>query len=274
MNLQVKANKSRMARSWDWLTVLAIILAHVLLIALFKFSPPKATPPKTSEILVEIGEAPPPVAMVVPPSPPQPALATEPLVEPPRAEPVPALPTVPEPEPKPEPEPEPEPKPEPPFIPPPVPQPKPQPAKPPERKPPAEPAKPVARPSAPVAPSTSPPASSSSGPASTAPVAPSASQGEQTTEPDYKAAYLRNPKPVYPPSALKMRIEGTVILRVLVLEDGSSGKVVLGKSSGNELLDRSALDTVAKWKFKPAQSKGKNVAQWVNVPINFSIKRR
>ena len=155
-----------------------------------------------------------------------------------------------------------------------MPQPKPQPAKPPERKPPAEPAKPVARPSAPVAPSTPSPASSSSGPASTAPVAPSASQGEQTTEPDYKAAYLRNPKPVYPPSALKMRIEGTVILRVLVLEDGSSGKVVLGKSSGNELLDRSALDTVAKWKFKPAQSKGKNVAQWVNVPINFSMKRR
>lgn len=91
---------------------------------------------------------------------------------------------------------------------------------------------------------------------------------------DYKAAYLRNPKPPYPPLALRMRIEGTVTLRVLVLEDGSSGKIILSKSSGNDALDQSALETVAKWKFSPAKTQGKNIAQWVSIPINFSIKRR
>ena len=91
---------------------------------------------------------------------------------------------------------------------------------------------------------------------------------------DYKAAYLRNPKPPYPALALKMRIEGTVTLRVLVLEDGTSGKVVLSKSSGNDSLDKSALETVAKWKFTPAKSQGKQIAQWVNIPIHFSMKRR
>ena len=91
---------------------------------------------------------------------------------------------------------------------------------------------------------------------------------------DYKATYLRNPKPPYPPLALRMRIEGTVTLRVLVLEDGSSGKIILSKSSGNDALDQSALETVAKWKFSPAKTQGKNIAQWVSIPINFSIKRR
>ena len=91
---------------------------------------------------------------------------------------------------------------------------------------------------------------------------------------DYKAAYLRNPKPPYPPMALRMRIEGTVTLRVLVREDGSSGRIVLSQSSGNDSLDQSALQTVAKWKFSPAKSQGQSVAQWVSIPIHFSLKRR
>ena len=91
---------------------------------------------------------------------------------------------------------------------------------------------------------------------------------------DYKAAYLHNPKPPYPARALKMRIEGTVVLRVLVLEDGATGKIVLNKSSGNDSLDQSALATVAQWKFTPAQSQGKKIAQWVSIPIHFSLKRR
>jgi protein TonB len=104
--------------------------------------------------------------------------------------------------------------------------------------------------------------------------APAGGGGGAVVDADYKAAYLRNPKPPYPPAALKMRVEGTVTLRVLVLEDGTSGKIVLSKSSGNESLDQSALETVAKWKFTPAKSQGQSIAQWVSIPINFSIKRR
>lgn len=95
-----------------------------------------------------------------------------------------------------------------------------------------------------------------------------------TIDADYKAAYLNNPKPPYPPVAFQMRIEGTVQVKALVQPDGSCGEVLLGRSSGNELLDRSALNTVAQWKFTPAKSQGKDIAQWVNIPINFNIKRR
>lgn len=95
-----------------------------------------------------------------------------------------------------------------------------------------------------------------------------------TVDADYKAAYLNNPKPPYPAAAFKMRIEGTVVLKALVKPDGTCGEVLLGKSSGNDLLDRSALETVALWKFTPAKSQGKEVSQWVSIPITFSVKRR
>lgn len=91
---------------------------------------------------------------------------------------------------------------------------------------------------------------------------------------DYKAAYLNNPKPPYPSVAFKMRIEGTVKLMALVMPDGSCEQVKLLKSSGSDLLDQSALATVARWKFVPATSQGKTVEQWVSIPITFSIKPR
>lgn len=95
-----------------------------------------------------------------------------------------------------------------------------------------------------------------------------------TTDADYKAAYLHNPKPPYPALAFQMRIEGTVLLKALVLPDGTCAKVLLTQSSGNPDLDRSALTTVAQWKFVPAKSQGKDVSQWVSIPITFALKRR
>lgn len=99
-------------------------------------------------------------------------------------------------------------------------------------------------------------------------------QAAPTVDADYKAAYLNNPKPPYPPVAFQMRIEGTVMLKALVQPDGRCGEVLLAKTSGNDLLDKSALNTVAQWKFTPAKSQGKDISQWVSIPITFSIKRR
>lgn len=95
-----------------------------------------------------------------------------------------------------------------------------------------------------------------------------------TVDADYKAAYLNNPKPPYPPVAFQLRIEGTVMVKALVQPDGSCGEVLLGRSSGNSMLDQSALNTVAQWKFVPAKSQGKDISQWVSIPITFALKRR
>ena len=111
-----------------------------------------------------------------------------------------------------------------------------------------------------VAPSSSAP---SGGPAS-API----------LDADYKAAYLQNPKPPYPLLAFKMRVEGKVVVLAEVLADGKAGQVSLAQSSGNELLDQSALETVKNWKFTPARKDGVIITQAVRIPIIFSLKNR
>ena len=92
--------------------------------------------------------------------------------------------------------------------------------------------------------------------------------------PDASASDLHNPKPPYPAMAFKMRVEGTVILKALIQPDGKCSEVMVAKTSGNESLDRSALNTVSQWQFTPGKSQGKEISQWVNIPITFSIKNR
>ncbi len=65
-----------------------------------------------------------------------------------------------------------------------------------------------------------------------------------------------------------------MILRAEVMPDGSSGEVRLHRSSGFDSLDKAALATVKRWRFKPATKNGKPVTQWVNIPITFNLKQR
>ena len=96
----------------------------------------------------------------------------------------------------------------------------------------------------------------------------------QTTDADYKAAYLNNPKPPYPPLAVRMRLEGKVTLLVEVLLDGKAGRVAIETSSGHEMLDQSALQAVKQWQFSPARKDGVIITQVVRIPITFNLKSR
>lgn len=92
------------------------------------------------------------------------------------------------------------------------------------------------------------------------------------TEPDFKASYLKNPRPAYPMVARKMGWEGRVILNVEVLAEGACGGVNVFRSSGREVLDNAAISTVKSWRFTPARHAGRAVTQWFKVPINFSLE--
>ncbi len=91
-------------------------------------------------------------------------------------------------------------------------------------------------------------------------------------EPDYRADYLNNPRPPYPMVARRMGYNGKVILNVEVLAEGRAGQVLLHKSSGYDILDNAALQTVKTWKFSPAKRLGQPVTQWFLVPIKFSLE--
>lgn len=103
--------------------------------------------------------------------------------------------------------------------------------------------------------------------------APAAKGGEEPlVESRYNVASLDNPKPPYPFAARRNGMEGSVVLRAHVLEDGHCAEVKLTKSSGHDLLDNSALQTVKRWRFVPASRGGTAVASWVEIPIRFRLR--
>jgi protein TonB len=84
----------------------------------------------------------------------------------------------------------------------------------------------------------------------------------------YRAAPLS-----YPHTALRQHMQGTVLLRVLVDEGGRPIDVVILRSSGYILLDRSAREQVlAGWRFAPAMSHGQAVRAWARVPVSFALR--
>jgi protein TonB len=98
---------------------------------------------------------------------------------------------------------------------------------------------------------------------------PSLSEGEVVL---IHPRYAENPKPPYPREARKMGFQGEVLLKVEVLSNGLVGQVEVKKSSGHEILDRSALSAVKQWKFFPAKRGEIAIASWVNIPIKFQLQ--
>jgi len=80
-----------------------------------------------------------------------------------------------------------------------------------------------------------------------------------------------NRPPVQPARSLRNGEEGKVVLRVLVQADGSAGAVEIRSSSGFPMLDEAARSAVQTWRFHPATSDGKPVAEWYLVPILFKL---
>lgn len=85
----------------------------------------------------------------------------------------------------------------------------------------------------------------------------------------YRAVPLK-----YPSAALRAHMEGTVVLKVLVDEQGVPQEVTVEKSSGYALLDRSARDQVLHgWRFQPATVSGQAVRAWARVPVSFNVNQ-
>jgi periplasmic protein TonB len=81
-----------------------------------------------------------------------------------------------------------------------------------------------------------------------------------------------NPRPEYPRAAREAGWEGTVILQVLVLPDGSAGNITLHQTSGHSILDEAALSAVKNWRFIPAMDGNFPMQSAVHLPIRFDLK--
>jgi protein TonB len=59
---------------------------------------------------------------------------------------------------------------------------------------------------------------------------------------------------------------------VEVLSNGRVGDIFVKESSGYEVLDQNALETVKKWRFIPAKKGAIPIPCWVNIPITFQLQ--
>jgi periplasmic protein TonB len=81
---------------------------------------------------------------------------------------------------------------------------------------------------------------------------------------------LSTPDPEYSDEARKARYQGTVVLWLIVDQNGHPQNVRVSRSLGMGL-DQKALEAVRQWKFEPARKDGRPVAVQINVEVNFKL---
>ncbi|QHP56632.1 energy transducer TonB [Pectobacterium carotovorum] len=245
-------NTTVSSRPERWLAVIATLLLHAAVLALFHSAstPPVTVPARPQPVSIELIAA-----------------AAEPVLQAQPAEPEPIEPDVVTPPPELTPPPVDKPVDDNALLPP-VPE-----KKEPEKKPESTPKK-VAVKKNPPAPTPKPQAEAASATITPAPVAQKAVAqpvDAPLTPPLANADYLHNPAPSYPDVAISRGYEGTVLLNVQVRADGKVQTIRIHQSSGYPSLDDAARDTVRRWSFVPARRGSQPVSGWVVVPVDFSL---
>lgn len=128
----------------------------------------------------------------------------------------------------------------------------------------------AAAPAKPQAVAASPAPNHSEPPAASAP--PAAAKPVVTEVFSREPSFLTPPKPpIYPAQARRRNQQGLVLVEVRLDEKGLLREIRLLRSSGVESLDRSAMNAVAAWRFRPETQDGQPVPSRVHIPIEFAL---
>lgn len=84
-------------------------------------------------------------------------------------------------------------------------------------------------------------------------------------------ARLAYVEPVYPPAALKARLPGVVILRVLLGRDGGVREVTVLRPATMGMTE-SAVEAVRQWRWEPALLDGRPVEVLMTVTVTFTVR--
>ena len=87
--------------------------------------------------------------------------------------------------------------------------------------------------------------------------------------PPTQVAAVKTPPPVYPLELACQGVSGKVTLTLNVGVDGRPSDVRVSQGSGNDALDRIAVDGVQDWQFRAATRNGVAIEQRMEVPLNF-----
>jgi protein TonB len=84
---------------------------------------------------------------------------------------------------------------------------------------------------------------------------------------------VREVKPNYTSEAMRARIQGVVTMEAVVMPDGSVGDVHVVRSLDSQFgLDKEAVNTIKKWRFKPGMRLGQPVPVLVVVEMSFTLR--
>jgi periplasmic protein TonB len=81
---------------------------------------------------------------------------------------------------------------------------------------------------------------------------------------------IYKPEPEYSPEARQAKLQGTVILALIVGIDGKAHGIQVARSLGLGL-DERAIEALRQWRFEPAKKDGKPVPVAVDVEVSFRL---
>ena len=83
---------------------------------------------------------------------------------------------------------------------------------------------------------------------------------------------IKEVTPKYTSEALRRRIQGTVVLEVIVAGDGCASHIRIVRSLDRGGLDDEAVSAVAQWRFEPGRLAGAPVEVLVTIMVDFLIR--
>jgi TonB family protein len=86
------------------------------------------------------------------------------------------------------------------------------------------------------------------------------------------ALIVKKVDPIYPPLARQARIQGSVILQVIISKSGDVESIQL--FSGHPMLAQAAIDAVDQWKYKRYLLNGEPVEVETRVTVNFTLPEK
>jgi protein TonB len=87
------------------------------------------------------------------------------------------------------------------------------------------------------------------------------------------AVLIRQVNPRYPTAAMRANQEGWVDVEMTVGADGTVGNVSVVDAQPKHVFDRSAIDAVSKWEFKPATRNGEAMPVTLRRRLQFNLGR-
>jgi len=82
---------------------------------------------------------------------------------------------------------------------------------------------------------------------------------------------LKKVEPAYPHRARHLSVSGKVVVKFLVEADGHVSKPSILEAKPEGYFEENALEAIRRWRFKPGYSRGKAVATWVTLPVQFRL---